>query len=104
MDICHPFLCNWVQGVARTSREGDRDEQAVGAASSTTLRNGACLVGAGERSHPHPQPGGPWLLALGSLTGQSVASQRPGGVRCYRADAATRESRSIDDAHVASGL
>ena len=30
--------------MARTSREGDRDEQAVGAASSITLRNGACLV------------------------------------------------------------
>src|SRR5918994_482744 len=58
MDICHPFLCNWVQGVARTSREGDRDEQAVGAAGSITLRNGACLVGAGDRSQTHQQPGG----------------------------------------------
>jgi hypothetical protein len=44
--------------VARTSREGDRDEQAVGAAGSITLRNGACLVRAGDRSHTHQQPGG----------------------------------------------
>jgi hypothetical protein len=72
MDICHPFLCNWVQGVARTSREGDRDEQAVGAASSITLPNGACLVGAGDRSHTHQQPGGshtcwPSPVSLGNL-------------------------------------
>src|SRR5207247_7154930 len=32
-----------VQGVARTSREGDRDDQPVRAGRSITLRNGACL-------------------------------------------------------------
>jgi hypothetical protein len=59
MDICHPCLCNWAEGVARTSREGDRDEQAVSPASPITLPDGACLVGAGDRSHAHTQPGGP---------------------------------------------
>ena len=33
-----------VQGVARTSREGDRDEHAALTASSITLRNGACPI------------------------------------------------------------
>ena len=81
--------------MARTSREGDRVEQAVPAASSITLRNGAChfriataqptrtqrtsaqqphsdqTVRAAERSH-HDQPcGGPNSDNL-SLTGSSA--------------------------------
>ena len=69
------------RGVARTSREGDRDEKAVSAATSITLRNGACLVtepcskhGAGERSHHLRQQR--WThesLAPGIITGQSVS-------------------------------
>ena len=75
MDICHPFLCNWVQGVARTSREGDRDELAVGAAGPLTLRYGACLIGAGDRSHTHQQPGGSHTCwPSPSLTGQSACA------------------------------
>ena len=76
----HPFLCNWVQGVARTSREGDRDEPAVGPAGSITLRNGACLVGAGDRSHT--PPAARWIpdhLAPASLTGNLCALFASGG-------------------------
>jgi hypothetical protein len=45
-----------VQGVARTSREGDRVEPAVGPAGSVTLQNGACLVPAPRPSRQAPQP------------------------------------------------
>ena len=80
--------------MARTSREGDRVEQAVPAASSVTLRNGAChiriptaqptrtqrtsvqqpesdqTVRAAERSH-HDQPRGGPNSDNPSLTGRS---------------------------------
>jgi hypothetical protein len=39
MAVSYPFLSKWSR-VARTSRKGDRDGQAVGAASSIALRNG----------------------------------------------------------------
>ena len=38
------LLSQTVQGVARTSREGDRDEHAARTANSITLRNGACPI------------------------------------------------------------
>jgi hypothetical protein len=58
--------------VARTSRKGDRDERALGSAGPITLQNGACLLGAGGRSHTHHQPGGsqtcwPSPVSLGNL-------------------------------------
>ena len=54
------------QGVARTSREGDRDEHAALTASSITLRNGACPIPPTqqhacntERNGHHQHHGGP---------------------------------------------
>src|SRR6476620_8074671 len=43
MVIAIPSLSNG-QGVARTSREGDREEHAARTANSITLRNGACPI------------------------------------------------------------
>ena len=50
----HPFSLNG-QGVARTSREGDRDEHAARTANSVTLRNGACPIRTtrGDRQAPN---------------------------------------------------
>jgi hypothetical protein len=93
MGICHPFLCKWVQGLARTSREGDRDERAVAAASSIALRNGACLVEAGEGSEPHQHSGGSGFLAPTSLTGQSVTGRSAYQHRQGRASEASSDDR-----------
>ena len=72
MAICHPFSRSTGQGVARTSREGDRDEPAAAAASSITLRNGACLVTeAGNVATTTTNMVDPPRLALSILTGQS---------------------------------
>jgi hypothetical protein len=38
----HPFFSSRGQGVARTSREGDRDDRTASTVRSITLRNGAC--------------------------------------------------------------
>src|ERR1700680_4823043 len=67
MVIAIPSLSNG-QGVARTSREGDRDDQPVRAGRSITLRNGACPIPnphqrttrvRPERTSHHQQRGGP---------------------------------------------
>src|SRR5436190_10583804 len=54
MVIAIPSLSNG-QGVARTSREGDRDDQPVRAGRSITLRNGACPI-PNPRAHAQAQP------------------------------------------------
>ena len=48
MVIAIPSVSNG-QGVARTSREGDRDEPLLSTASSITLRNGACRLSPCDR-------------------------------------------------------
>jgi hypothetical protein len=58
MVIAIPSLVEQVKGWHARPGKETVGEQAVGAASSITLRNGACLVGAGDRSHTHQQPGG----------------------------------------------
>ena len=55
----HPFcLVQTVQGVARTSREGDRDEHAASTANSITLRNGACPILPNPRQRTTRRPTG----------------------------------------------
>src|SRR6476660_7442401 len=96
MVIAIPSVSNG-QGVARTSREGDREEHAAPTANSITLRNGACPIpsthddrqapnepqcinksdrrASAERSGLNQPNGGPELHHH-ILTGRSGASSR----------------------------
>jgi hypothetical protein len=101
----HPFSVQLGQGVARTSREGDRDDRLRLTDRSITLRNGACpypptgrptrivsmpdkshrTVGAADRSPPPSQAGGPQQStppsSLGIRSRSRMVLGRPGGDR-----------------------
>src|SRR6202163_3867460 len=86
MVIAIPSLSNG-QGVARTSREGDRDDQPVHPGRSITLRNGACPIPDPRAQHASP-PGTYPPLPTRRWTPNGLAPTHPHWAICARDDIA----------------